>query len=336
MRPDLSIVIPIRNEAPNLGQLHAELTEALTAFRRPYELLIIDDGSTDESHAILAELQRGDPHLRVIRFRRNFGQTAGFSAGFSYARGRIIVTMDGDLQNDPRNIPELVRHLESGYDIVCGWRQDRKDTWLTRRLPSMLANMLISKATGVPLHDYGCSLKAFRSEVVKPLRLYGEMHRFIPAIASEMGVNVAEVVVNHRPRMAGTSKYGLSRTMRVILDLVTVKFLLRYSTRPLQIFGPVGILSGVLGLLITGWLAYVRLVQHHGIGDRPLLLLGVMLIFTGLQFLTIGLLAELQARTYHESQSKPTYVVRDVLETPSDERFEVRSGRDRRAEQVTR
>jgi glycosyltransferase involved in cell wall biosynthesis len=314
--PELSIVIPIRNEAENLPKLYDELTAALTSFGRPYEILLIDDGSTDASGKILAEMAARDWRVRVIRFRRNFGQTAGFSAGFAYARGCYIITADGDLQNDPADIPAMVGRLEQGpFDIVCGWRKDRKDKWLTRRLPSMLANALISKATGVRLHDYGCSLKVFRAEVVKPLRLYGEMHRFIPAIASEMGVSIDEIVVNHRARMHGTSKYGLSRTVRVVLDLLTVKFLLRYATRPLQIFGLLGMLTGSLGLLITAYLGFVRLVLGHGIGDRPLLLLGVLLVFSGLQFMTIGLLAEMQARTYHESQDKPTYVVREILES---------------------
>jgi glycosyltransferase involved in cell wall biosynthesis len=311
--PDLSIVIPIRNEAPNLRELHRELDETLRAWGRPYEILIIDDGSSDESFDILRELQAADPHLRAIRFRRNFGQTAAFSAGFAHARGAIIVTSDGDLQNDPKDIPALVADLEGGRDIVCGWRRSRKDTWLTRRLPSKLANLLISKATGVALHDYGCSLKAFRAEVVKPLRLYGEMHRFIPAIASDMGVTIAERVVNHRPRRHGQSKYGLSRTVRVVLDLLTVKFLLRYATRPLQIFGLIGLVMGGLGLLVTGWLVAIRLFTTQAIGDRPLLLFGILLVFTGLQFLTIGLLAELQIRTYHESQDKPTYAIREML-----------------------
>jgi len=322
MSPDLSVVIPIRNEEPNLPELYREFTEALTAFGRPYELVLVDDGSTDRSFAVLAELQAKDPRVRVIRFRRNFGQTAAFAAGFKYARGALIVTADGDLQNDPSDIPRMVEMIASGADIVCGWRKDRKDTLVTRRIPSMLANRLISWATGVRLHDYGCSLKVFRAEVVKPLKLYGEMHRFLPAIASELGVSIREVVVNHRARRHGTSKYGLSRTIRVVLDLLTVKFLLSYSTKPLQIFGLVG--GGMLfaGLLVSAWLAYQRLFGYQSIANRPLLLFGILLIFTGLQLLTLGLLAELQARTYHESQDKPTYVIREIREAgrPDHER----------------
>jgi glycosyltransferase involved in cell wall biosynthesis len=281
---------------------------------RPFELVIVDDGSTDDSFAILAELQARDPRVRVIRFRRNFGQTAAFSAGFRFARGRLIATADGDLQNDPRDLPRMVDLIDQGHDIVCGWRKDRKDTFLTRRVPSMIANRLISWSTGVQLHDYGCSLKVFRAEVVKPLKLYGEMHRFLPAIASELGVSIAEVVVNHRAREHGTSKYGLSRTIRVILDLVTVKFLLSYSTRPLQIFGLIGGLMLIGGLAVTSYLVYLRVFGYSALANRPLRLLGVLLIFTGVQLITIGLLADLQARTYHESQDTPVYVIRAVRE----------------------
>ena len=318
MAVDLSVVIPIKNESPNLAELHRELSDSLGPWGGTYELIFIDDGSTDDSFEILSRLASADPHLRVIRFRRNFGQTPAFLARFAVATGRVIVTSDGDRQNDPRDIPMLVKKLDEGFDIVCGWRKDRKDTFLTRRVPSMIANKLISRATGVDLHDYGCSLKAFRAEVVKPLRLYGEMHRFIPAIASEMGVVVSEVVVNHRARVAGTSKYGLSRTIRVILDLLTVKFLLKYATRPLQIFGLVGLSMGTLGALVLGYLAYVRLFAAQSIGDRPLLLFGILLALTGVQFLTFGLLAEMQARTYYESQDKATYVVRETVGFPAD------------------
>jgi glycosyltransferase involved in cell wall biosynthesis len=317
---ELSVVIPIRNEAPSLVELHRELTATLTAWGRAYEIIVIDDGSTDESFAILARLQTADPRLRVIRFRRNFGQTAAFSAGFDHARGRLIVTSDGDLQNDPRDIPAMVERLERGFDIVCGWRKDRKDAFISRRLPSTIANRLISAATGVRLHDYGCSLKVFRAEVVKSLKLYGEMHRFLPAIASEQGVSIDEVVVNHRPRQHGRSKYGIGRTIRVILDLVTVKFLLSYSTRPLQIFGLIGISMGLAGGLISGWLAYQRLIEAESLSNRPLLLLGILLISTGFQLVTLGLLAEIQARTYHESQNKPIYAIREIRQTPPAER----------------
>jgi glycosyltransferase involved in cell wall biosynthesis len=317
---DLSVVIPIRNEAASIDQLHFELTQTLSAWGRSYEIIIVDDGSTDESFAKLARLQAVDSHLRVIRFRRNFGQTAAFSAGFDHARGAVIVTSDGDLQNDPRDIPPMVEKLERGFDIVCGWRKDRKDAFLSRRLPSAIANRLISAATGVPLHDYGCSLKVFRAEVVKSLRLYGEMHRFLPAIASEQGVSIEEVVVNHRPRRHGRSKYGIGRSIRVILDLVTVKFLLSYSTRPLQIFGLIGVGMGLVGVLISGWLAYQQQFGSGSLANRPLLLLGILLILAGFQFVTLGLLAELQARTYHESQNKPIYAIREILQTPPAER----------------
>jgi glycosyltransferase involved in cell wall biosynthesis len=318
-RPDLTVVIPIYNEAPNLEALHRELTETLSAWGRPYEIILVDDGSTDRSWSLMVDVQARDPRVRAIRFRRNFGQTAAFAAGFAAARGRLIVTSDGDLQNDPRDIPALVARLDDGgFDIVCGWRKERKDPFLSRRLPSMLANRLISWATGVHLNDYGCSLKVFRAEVVKPLKLYGELHRFLPALASEMGVRIAEQPVNHRVRRHGQSKYGISRTIRVILDLITVKFLLSYSTRPLQIFGLVGLAMGLAGGGIAMWLAYLKLVEQQGIGDRPLLLLAILLIFTGFQLLTLGLLAELQARTYHESQSKPIYIIGEIRQVDGE------------------
>jgi len=320
---DLSVVIPIYNEAENVEALCHELLETLNAWGRSYEILLVDDGSTDDSFARLARLQGQFPQLRVIQFRRNFGQTAAFAAGFAHARGRMIATADGDMQNDPRDLPAMIARLEgqaSGdpvvYDIVCGWRKDRKDTFINRRLPSVIANRLISWATGVRLNDYGCSLKVFRAEVIKPLRLYGEMHRFLPALASEMGVRIAEQVVNHRARKFGKTKYGISRTIRVMLDLVTVKFLLSYSTRPLQMFGLIGMLMGGLGFAVLAYLAYIKYFQSQGIGDRPLLMFGILLVFTGVQLLTVGLLAELQARTYHESQGKPIYVVRQILEHP--------------------
>jgi len=317
MIPELSVVIPVLNESPNIEDLYNELTTSLVGGGRSYEIIIVDDGSTDETFAKLSSLQSRDPHLRIIRFRRNFGQTAAFAAGFAFARGRLVVTADGDRQNDPADIRQMADKLErEQLDIVCGWRRDRKDKMITRRLPSILANHLISWATGVKLHDYGCSLKVFRSAVVKPLRIYGELHRFLPAIASQFGVRIGEMEVNHRPRTAGASKYGLSRTVRVVLDLLTVKFLLNYSTRPLQIFGLFGIIAGVLGSGILGYLGYVRLFASQSIADRPLLLLGMLLVFIGVQLLTFGLLAELLARTYYESQNKPVYAIREIRQTP--------------------
>jgi glycosyltransferase involved in cell wall biosynthesis len=319
---DLSVVIPIRNEEASLPELVRELTDVLGRWARPFEIIVVEDGSTDRSFEILARLQASEPRLRVIRFRRNFGQTAAFAAGFDHARGRFIVTMDGDLQNDPAEIPAMVAELERGADIVCGWRKDRKDAFVSRRLPSMLANALISRVTGVHLHDYGCSLKVFRAEIVKPMKLYGEMHRFLPAIASEQTSNITEMAVNHRARRYGRSKYGIGRTVRVVLDLLTVKFLLTYSTRPLQLFGLVGGSMTLVGGAISAYLAFERLREQVSLNaHQPLLLLGVVLIMTGVQLMTLGLLAELQARTYHESQNKPTYVIREIRETQPVERI---------------
>jgi glycosyltransferase involved in cell wall biosynthesis len=323
LTPDISVVIPVRNEAPNVTDLYAELTATLEPFGRRYEVIAIDDGSTDDTFARLAALQARDPRWRVISFRRNFGQTAAFSAGFAHARGRLIITSDGDLQNDPRDIPAMVELADQGHDIVAGWRKDRKDPFINRRLPSMIANWIISRVTGVRLHDYGCSLKVFRAEVVKPMKLYGEMHRFLPAIASEMGVTITEQIVNHRARTRGSSNYGISRTIRVILDLLTVKFLISYSTRPLQMFGLLGLGLGALGTLLCTWLLYVKYVNHEGIADRPLLVAGLFLVLMGVQFLMSGLLAEMQARTYHESQDKPTYVIREIREAPAERSREV-------------
>jgi glycosyltransferase involved in cell wall biosynthesis len=315
MQPEISVIVPMRNESLNVEKLYSELTATLSGFGRPYEIVAIDDGSTDTTFKQLAALQATDPRLRVIRFRRNFGQTAAFAAGFAHARGTFIVTSDGDLQNDPRDIPAMIEIADTGPDIVAGWRKDRKDAFLNRRLPSMIANGIISFATGVKLHDYGCSLKVFRADVVKSMKLYGEMHRFLPAIAAEQGVEIVEHVVNHRPRIHGKSKYGISRTFRVILDLMTVKFLSSYSTRPLQMFGGVGISMGFFGSLVCAWLVYVKFVHHEGIGDRPLLLLGVSMILGGINLVMTGLLAEMLSRTYHESQDKPIYAIREIRES---------------------
>jgi glycosyltransferase involved in cell wall biosynthesis len=309
----LSIVIPIFNEEENLPLIYEELKAVLDGMKVDHEILFIDDGSTDTSLEILKGFRRGDENVTAISFRRNFGQTAAMSAGFDYATGDIIITMDGDLQNDPHDIPLLIAKIDEGYDVVTGWRHDRKDAFISRKLPSIIANKIISLTTKVSLHDYGCTLKAFRREVIKNIKLYGEMHRFIPAIASGMGISFTEIKVNHRPRKYGTSKYGISRTIRVILDLITVKFLLSFATRPIQVFGLLGFVSGTVGFLI----ALVMTIQRQFFGvplaDRPLLFLAILLIFVGIQFVSLGLIAELQARTYHESQQKPVYYVREVI-----------------------
>jgi glycosyltransferase involved in cell wall biosynthesis len=309
----VSVVVPIFNEAENIVQLYDQMLSVLEIFSRPWEILMVDDGSTDGTYEILREIQSSDDRIWVIRLRRNFGQAAAFSAGFDFARGKVIITIDGDLQNDPADIPKLVEKIEEGYDIVSGWRVNRKDSYLTRQLPSRAANALISSVTGVKLHDYGCSLKAYRVEVVKNIRLYGELHRFIPAIASWMGIMVAEVPVNHYSRRRGRSKYGLGRTIRVFLDLITVKFLLDYATRPLQVFGIAGFVSLTIGMAISIYLTILRLFYNVGLRDRPILLLGVLLIILGVQLILMGLLGELIARTDHESQNKPIYAVREIL-----------------------
>jgi len=313
-RPDISIVIPVFNEAENLEPLHQEIVAALEGMGRPFEVLFIDDGSVDPSWTVLRGLQNKDRRIRLIRLRRNFGQTAALAAGFDYARGEIIVSLDADLQNDPGDIPALIRKLEEGYDIVSGWRKSRKDKFFSRRVPSLVANSLISRLTRVKLHDYGCTLKAFRSEVIKNVKLYGELHRFIPAIASQLGVRISEVEVNHRPRVHGKSKYSIFRFTKVVLDLLTVKFLLSYSTRPLQIFGLIGLGSSVVGLVISIWLSIQRLFFGQSLANRPLLLLAVLLIVIGFQFIMLGLLAEIMVRAYHESSGKTIYVTREVLE----------------------
>ncbi len=310
---DLTIIIPILNEADNLEPLLFQLKSVLDSIDKTSEIILVDDGSTDSSFEIMERLQKGDERLRVIRFRRNFGQSAAFSAGFDYARGKIIITLDADLQNDPEDIPKLIQKLEEGYDVVSGWRVERKDGFLTRRLPSIVANFIISILTRLKLHDYGCSLKAYRRDVIKNIKLYGEMHRFIPAIASWMGVKVVEVPVNHKPRGAGKSKYGLMRVTRVLLDLFTVKFLLDYSTRPIQIFGLLGAISFALGIILGVYLSVIKLFFNQPLRDRPLLLLSILLIIFGLQFITMGLLGELVIRNYYESQNKPIYVIREFL-----------------------
>jgi glycosyltransferase involved in cell wall biosynthesis len=309
----ISVVIPVYNEEDNVAEGFREVTGVLASTGRPYEIIYVDDGSRDATVSRLLECAGSDSHLQLIQLRRNFGQTAAMAAGFDHARYEIVIALDGDLQNDPAEIPAMVAKLEEGYDLVAGWRKERRDKFISRKLPSMLANRLISWATGVRLHDYGCTLKVMTSEIAKSLRLYGEMHRFIPALANEVGARIVEVPVNHRERKFGKSKYGISRTIRVILDLLTVKFLLGYSKRPIHLFGLVGVGSAGIGALLLTKIAWDRFVGHIPAGNRPLLSLGVMMVIIGLQFLVFGLLAEVLARTYYESQNKKIYVVRRVF-----------------------
>lgn len=308
----LSVVIPLYNEQENVKDLHERLKTVLDRLGMEYEIIYVDDGSTDNTLSILEEIQAGDPAVMILSFRRNFGQTAAFAAGFDFARGDIVVTMDGDLQNDPNDIPKLLELIKTN-DLVSGWRKKRQDPFFSRRLPSMVANWLISKVTGVKLHDYGCSLKAYRRDVIKNLRLYGEMHRFIPAVASWYGVRVAEVETTHHPRLRGKSKYGITRTIKVVLDLITVKFLQSFSTKPLQFFGSFGMAGGFLGFLILLYLSIEKTFLGKPIGGRPLLLLGALLVIVGIQFIGMGLLGEMIVRVYHETQRKPIYVLKKVL-----------------------
>ncbi len=315
----VSFVIPVLNEAENLVDLQAEIAAAASGLGRPCEFIYVDDGSSDGSWAALKKLQAADSRVRIIRLRRNFGQTAALSAGFDHARGAVIVTLDADLQNDPADVSGLLAKLEEGYDIVSGWRVRRKDKLVSKRLPSRLANWIISRTTRIKLHDYGCTIKAYRAEVLKSIKLYGEMHRFIPAIASMIGVTIAEVPVNHRPRTRGKSKYNILKSVRVFLDLLTVKFLLSYSTRPLQIFGLFGLLAGGAGGILGLILSYQRLVLRQGIGNRPLLLLAILLLVVGFQFVTMGLLGEIMVRTYHEAVEKHIYAVREIVDADEAE-----------------
>jgi glycosyltransferase involved in cell wall biosynthesis len=319
---DLSLVIPVYNEEENLRPLAEEIRAALGHIGLDYEVIFIDDGSKDNSFACLRELAAEDPHIVAIRFRRNYGQTAAFAAGFDHARGRVVVTLDADRQNDPADIPKLLAELDKGYDVVNGWRENRQDN-LARRFPSRIANWLIAETSGVHLRDRGCSLRAFRAEVVHDLHLYGELHRFIPELVNFGGFTMSEVPVNHRARVAGTSKYGLSRTFRVILDLFTIHFLRKYGDRPMQLFGRWGIILFALGALIGGYLTALKLwagitggiegFNAMTIGDRPLLLLAVLLVILGVQFIVMGLLAELIVRTYYESQDLRVYRVNEII-----------------------
>ncbi len=317
---DLSIVVPVFNEEDNVDALLDELTRALEPTGKSYEILCVDDGSSDGSFAKLRAAHERDQRVKVIRFRRNFGQTAAFTAGFDFAAGAWIVTIDADLQNDPADIPALLAKAEEGFDVVSGWRVKRQDALILRKLPSKVANWLIGRVTGVAIHDYGCSLKAYHRDVVKNIRLYGELHRFVPAVAASLGIVVAELPVSHRARTAGVSKYaGLFKTVKratkVFLDLLTVRFLLSYSTRPIHVFGVLGLLCTLTGVGIGGYLAVLKFAYGAQLAERPLLLLAVLLVMVGVQLVTMGLLGELVVRTYHESQGKAVYAVRAALGT---------------------
>ncbi len=317
---ELSAVVPVFNEEESIEALCEQLHKAMSGLGRSYEIILVDDGSRDRTWELMVACARRLPCFHLIRFRRNFGQTAAMSAGFDAAKGDVILTLDADLQNDPADIPKLLDALVPGVDVVSGWRRDRKDPFINRKLPSMMANGLISRITGVHLHDYGCTLKAYRREVMKNVRLYGEMHRFIPALVSWVGGDVREVVVNHRARQFGTSKYGISRTFRVVLDLITVKFLLHYSKGPMQIFGKIGLCFFLPGLALLAFMVLAHLAYRVAgtefgseLIKRPFWLMSTFtLMFMGTQFISMGLLAEMQIRTYHESQAKPTYTIREI------------------------
>lgn len=313
---DLTVIAPVYNEEESLSHLVQQVREALARTPLSYELVLVDDGSRDRSYEVMTRLAAADPALVLVRFRRNFGQTAALQAGLDVARGRRVVLMDADLQNDPADIPRMLEKIDEGFDLVAGWRKDRKDAFINRKLPSMIANRIISMTTKVELHDYGCTLKAMTRDVAKELRLYGEMHRFIPAIANWVGVRVVEMPVNHRARQFGTTKYGIGRTLRVVLDLMTVRFMQTYLTRPMQVFGLAGIVSGFLGFLVCAKLVFEKLVLGSDIGSRPLLMLGILLIVVGVQLLSLGLVADVVSRTYHESQNKPPYYIREVHQGP--------------------
>lgn len=327
--PALSVVIPVYNEEDNLKQLYEKIKSSIEPLRKSWELLLIDDGSSDNSYGILQELSAADPRLKVVRFVRNFGQTAALSAGIDFARGEIIIPMDADLQNDPADISRLLAKLDEGFDVVSGWRKDRKDEFFTRLLPSWMANKLISVISGVPLHDYGCSLKAYRHEVIKDVKLYGEMHRFVPIYATWMGAKVAEIPVTHYPRQFGKSKYGLSRTFKVVFDLITVKFLSAYATKPIHIFGFIGLGCFIMSVLGFTWMVYLKffVTPSTSFIQTPLPVLVAMFFMLGVQFILMGLLAELMVRTYHESQDKRIYKVKSTLNISAEDSANGQGGR---------
>jgi len=311
--PEISVFLPVFNEEDNIELLNLNLTDEITKLGRSYEVIYVDDGSTDDSLAKLREIAAGDQHVRVISFRRNYGQTAAMSAGIDHARGSILIPMDADLQNDPADIGRLLAKLDEGYDVVSGWRKDRKDEWLTRQLPSRIANRLISKMSGVDLHDYGCSLKAYRRDSLTGVKLYGEMHRFIPIYAGFAGARVTEIPVTHHARHAGESKYGLSRTIKVIFDMITIKFLSSYLTKPLYLFGWAGLVCLVISFLTFLLALYYRIFQGVHLNRMPAATLSMIMFAMGFQFIFMGLLAEMIVRTYHESQDKPTYLIREKI-----------------------
>ncbi|HEY5501550.1 MAG TPA: glycosyltransferase family 2 protein [Candidatus Humimicrobiaceae bacterium] len=310
----LSVVIPVYNERENISYLYENLNKVLPTLGKKYEVILIDDGSTDGTFNELVKIHEQNSNYKIVKFRKNFGQTPAMSAGFDYANGEIIITLDADLQNDPKDIPLLIEKMNEGYDIVSGWRINRQDKAMSRKLPSKIANWLIAKLTGVRIHDYGCTLKAYSRDVVKNIELYGEMHRYIPAVASWMGISVAEVPVHHHSRKFGKSKYGISRTIRVILDIIILKYLLSYSQRPIQIFGLIGLFTGAVGGIITIYLRIMRLFFNAALSSRPLFTLSIFMIFIGVQLITMGILGELLMRTYHEASGKPTYAIRQIID----------------------
>jgi glycosyltransferase involved in cell wall biosynthesis len=317
-KPDLSVVVPVYNEEENIDRLYERLTESLVKLGKSFELIFIDDGSSDDSFRHLEAIAAGNPSVKVIRFARNYGQTAGLAAGIDYASGEVIIPMDADLQNDPADIGLLLAKLTEGFDVVSGWRKDRQDELFTRLIPSWIANKIISVISGVRLHDYGCSLKAYRREVIKDVRLYGEMHRFVPIYATWMGAKVAEIPVSHHARQFGKSKYGISRTFKVVLDLMTVKFLSEYATKPIYVFGAAGLWSFVGAFASFVWMVILKYFYATTFIQTPLPVLTAMFLMLGMQFILMGLLAELVMRTYHESQGKRIYIVKTALNVDPD------------------
>jgi len=309
----ISIVIPVYNEEESLLHLYESLSAVLEKLGKTYEVILIDDGSKDNSYAVLVEIHNKNKNFKIIRFRRNFGQTQAMRAGFDNAKGQVVITLDADLQNDPADIPAILEKMNEGYDIVSGWRKNRRDRLFSRRMPSVIANRLISRLFNVHIHDYGCTLKAYKRDILDNVELYGEMHRYIPAVASWMGVKIAEMPVNHHARKYGKAKYGISRTVRVILDIITIKFLLTYSKKPMQIFGLIGVVATLVGLGLTLWLIIERIFFEAALANRPLFILSIFILLGGIQFITMGLLGEIMMRTYHEGTGKPTYVIKDFI-----------------------